>query len=77
MASSSDHLGGTQPKRPISDVADVEDNSDKDEDEDLQITDNEEDMDEGEDPDVPETAWAWMVIDEDDLDPFMLVAVPE
>ena len=43
----------------------------------LEITDNEEDMDEGEDLDVPETAWAWMVIDEDDLDPLMLVAVLE
>ena len=38
-------------------------------------SDIEEGMDEGEDPDVPETDWAWMAIDEDDLDKLMLVAV--
>ena len=34
-------------------------------------------MDEGEDPDVPEIDWAWMVIDEDDLDELIPVAVSE
>ena len=40
-------------------------------------SDIEEGMDEGEDPDVPETDWAWMAIDEDDLDELMLVAISE
>ena len=40
----------------------------------LEGTDNEEDMEEGDDLDVPETDWAWMMIDEDDLDPLMPVA---
>lgn len=38
-------------------------------------SENEEGMDEGDDPDVLETDWAWMVIDEDGLDKLMPVAV--